>query len=474
MPLTVADIVFNEQANHNFSKTLGEIKRSTLSIHNRLRSILEDAEFAQTVADAYNRPLIANERCGSWYIDPSKKGGSAYFKSTDGHTGVWKFSSRRLNLHLLEIIGAHDGCIIVDSTRRGKRMPDALSKTIPIWCCVLNRVFFPDISTAHKLYAPPQVVSDSEQAQMASLIPQFVQAFQTLHLPIESFREKIHKPIRPIWVTPESQISETSEVFADFHPVVCCTVSRRVSGGETSEGGYIQGAGDDTENWAHGLTPRLFWSNQEILFETADEDLPGLIGTLIDIDQPSSAPGPNADLRIVHPTSCLSISTIDALPPRANNSNSNTCTIVLLPKPTPKETWHASPSHLHIGLGAKKIGSKNLRAALPTISSFLLKYLNAGSAKTLSDPSLQIIIACESGHDLSIGVALALLCLYFDDGGDLKWKATSGEEQEEEEKEKASVDKDFIRRRLTWISTSMPDANPSRATLQSVNSFLMS
>lgn len=29
--------------------------------------------------------------------------------------------------------------IIVDSTRSGKRLPDALSKTIPIWCAVINR-----------------------------------------------------------------------------------------------------------------------------------------------------------------------------------------------------------------------------------------------------------------------------------------------------------------------------------------------
>ena len=108
--LSAADLIFSsEQANHNFNKTLGEIKRATLSIHNRLKSILRDAEFAQCVAAAYGRPLIANERCGSWYIDPEQKGGSAYFKSTDGHQSVWKFSSRRLNLHLLEIIGKHDG-----------------------------------------------------------------------------------------------------------------------------------------------------------------------------------------------------------------------------------------------------------------------------------------------------------------------------------------------------------------------------
>lgn len=108
-PPTASDLIFSDQANHNFSKTLGDIKRHTLSIHNRLRSILTDAAFVQRVSDAYSRPLIANERCGSWYIDPATKAGSAYFKSTDGHTGVWKFSTRRLNTHLLEQIGRHDG-----------------------------------------------------------------------------------------------------------------------------------------------------------------------------------------------------------------------------------------------------------------------------------------------------------------------------------------------------------------------------
>jgi hypothetical protein len=108
-PPTTADLIFSEQANHNFSKTLGDLKRHTLSINNRLQSIVEDASFVQKVKAAWQRPLIANERCGSWYIDPATKNGSAYFKSTDGHTGVWKFSTRRLNLHLLPDIGKHDG-----------------------------------------------------------------------------------------------------------------------------------------------------------------------------------------------------------------------------------------------------------------------------------------------------------------------------------------------------------------------------
>lgn len=36
-------------------------------------------------------------------------------------------------------VGQRGGCIIVDSTRKGKRFPDSMSKTIPIWTCVLNR-----------------------------------------------------------------------------------------------------------------------------------------------------------------------------------------------------------------------------------------------------------------------------------------------------------------------------------------------
>lgn len=40
------------------------------------------------------------------------------------------------------LVGQKGGCIIVDSTRRGKRFPDSMSKTIPIWTCVLNRSIF--------------------------------------------------------------------------------------------------------------------------------------------------------------------------------------------------------------------------------------------------------------------------------------------------------------------------------------------
>ena len=53
--------------------------------------------------------MIANERCGSWYVEPRLKKGSAYFKSTDGHWGQWGFSLRRLNLEVLKLAGGGGG-----------------------------------------------------------------------------------------------------------------------------------------------------------------------------------------------------------------------------------------------------------------------------------------------------------------------------------------------------------------------------
>jgi hypothetical protein len=107
-PLRESDILF-PSASTSIKTTLLDLKRSNLSIHNRLTSISADGAFVAKVAETFQLPLIANERCGSWYIDPALKAGSAYFKSTDGHFGEWSFSLRRLNLGVLEIVGGVGG-----------------------------------------------------------------------------------------------------------------------------------------------------------------------------------------------------------------------------------------------------------------------------------------------------------------------------------------------------------------------------
>lgn len=106
--LSQSDLIFSTQS-LNFSSTLHSLKRSALSITNRLNSITSDSRFAISVSEAYKLPLVANERCGSWYIPPERKGGSVYFKSTDGHMNEWSFNLRRLNLQLLDLVGGKAG-----------------------------------------------------------------------------------------------------------------------------------------------------------------------------------------------------------------------------------------------------------------------------------------------------------------------------------------------------------------------------
>lgn len=96
-------------ASLSLSKTVSSLSRSALSIGNRLSSIHHDSFFVQHLAEHYKLPLVANERCGSWYIPPNNKAGSAYFKSTDGHQGQWSFSTRRLNMQVLEVVGNQGG-----------------------------------------------------------------------------------------------------------------------------------------------------------------------------------------------------------------------------------------------------------------------------------------------------------------------------------------------------------------------------
>ncbi len=54
-------------------------------------------------------------------------------------------------------------------------MPDALSKTIPIWCAVLNRLLFEDDWDMQNLQTPEWAIGASEHAQIEARLDDFVQ-----------------------------------------------------------------------------------------------------------------------------------------------------------------------------------------------------------------------------------------------------------------------------------------------------------
>ncbi|KAK8213352.1 tRNA A64-2'-O-ribosylphosphate transferase [Zalaria obscura] len=392
-PLSVSDLIFSSAAT-DFNRVLGELKRSTLTLGNRLRSIQHDAAFVATVSAAYGLPLVANERCGSWYIAPERKAQSAYFKSTDGHIHQWSFSLRRLNLQVLETVVMHGGCVIVDSTRRGKAMPDALSKTVPIWTAVLNRYLFPHDTACHELRTPGISVTASEHSQIETRIDGFVEQLKSLNLDLTDLRGKLTKPLRPLWVTQESQLPLSPPTFSDCHPIILCTASRRVPGGEASEGGYIQGAGDDSESWAHGLTAPLFWQHKDELLATSEAEIPDLIKALIDRRADS---GPAA-ATLIKPTTQLYIGTLEA----ADEAPAGFRAIVTCGAKSAMVDSSGGARHLHVACAPGKVGSRQLRNELAKVQSFVASVLR-------NNADADILVACSTGKDHSVGVALAIL-----------------------------------------------------------------
>ncbi|CAI6333267.1 unnamed protein product [Periconia digitata] len=422
-------------------------RRPAHSIHNRLESITSDSLFATRVSHSYGLPLIANERCGSWYISPALKTGSAYFKSTDGHVEEWGFSLRRVNLQLLEVIAERDGAIIVDSTRR-KIMPDSISKTIPIWCCVMNRAIFPNCASHHQLYTPQDVVSASEHEKIERRIDGFVRQFLDVCRPdLEYLRSRISKPLRPIWITQSSELPESIPQYPDMHPLILCTASRRVTSSESSESGYVQGAADDHEAWSGGLTPTLFWKHKTQLLETNEEELPALIKKIA-LEEEASDAAPI----LVEPTANLFVSAtqnLDTTPFDVVIS----CGAEPLPIPNPTPGTTQKKNYLHLKCQNGKPGSRDLRSQLPHLVPFF---------SALTSPPRKILVCCPTGKDLSVGVALAILCLYVDENGDM---SSNPREQD--------IDKVFIKQRLNWLTKTNASLNPSRKTLLSIHAFLM-
>ncbi|KAK9477753.1 tRNA A64-2'-O-ribosylphosphate transferase [Lipomyces japonicus] len=433
-----------------FNSVSKELRKDSRSVRNRLKSIAQDSAFVCDVADSYGLPLVANERCGRWYIPPERIDESVYFKSTDGHTGQWGFSQRRLNIHIIDLVATRNGVVIVDSTRRGKRMPDALSKTVPIWCAVINRAVFSDTALETKLHTSPIAVSASEHSQIKAKINFWTEQFINSGVNIKQLKTQLCKPLRPIWITPDSSLPLSPPEFEEFYAIVLCTASRMVLDGTERRQGftYVQGAADDHEEWASILTPSLFWDNRQILLNSSDDEIEKLI-----LSNQLVVAGNNlqkSELDLSQITNNLTIGKHTDL---SYVAYAKYDTIIDL------STAHTSLSAeelakrkiFKLAIPSGKKGSKQFRNDLELIQNFYKQ----------AQPS-ELLIVCDTGNDFSVGAALAINVLHFTGSGELK----------DSQHEVQRIDKEFIRKRLTQIILHRK-VNPSRATLQAVNAFLM-
>ncbi|KQK11201.1 hypothetical protein BRADI_2g58742v3 [Brachypodium distachyon] len=492
-----------EEGTLSIYKAARRIKRRGSTLYNALRSVAEDAAFVAEIAALWPAlPLVANLRCGLWYTQPRTLAATCYFKSTDGHAGNWSFSTARLNLHLALLAGERGGCIIVDSTRKGKRFPDSMSKTIPIWCSVLNRAI-----QRHRLRASnqgsrtnsemsaaapngngekysgssnwdssvhlPVWVLDTEKNAIEGRVEEWTDRFESCGADIHSLALGLHKPLRPLWISQNTCIwlNEVPEhELWEFTPIIL--VSASASGAVATQRmssefswHYIPGAGDDEESWARGLTPALFWKHSYDLLDGGPDlcdDGPYFYEEHTIITKPM-----NSDPSIITPidTPCSNNSHLVVFwIGRSNLAVSSTIQVavdladvdcILNCDSTSRLPSSSSEnSYLEIAI----VGSKNDRFSL---LKNLPKAINFAQRNLIA--RRKILLCCQTGEDISICVALAIITRLFNDSGCF---------DDGDSFVKRNITKLEMRKRLVFICKYAINARPSRGNLRQVYGFL--
>ncbi|KAF9029360.1 initiator tRNA phosphoribosyl transferase [Hymenopellis radicata] len=432
--------------NANTRDALAEIRREASDIYNRLHSIEEDTIFVETVAKSYpDLPLLPNLRCGAWYTNPDiATAVPAYFKSTDGHFSNWSFNLRRPNLHLLPLIAERNGIVLVDSTRAGKKISDALSKTVPIWCAVVNRAIrirYP----RRKQLAGTTILSAQEHAQIALRIDKWADDLSKSSYDVPN----LARPLRPLWITPATSNFPDVDALSCF-PIICVSASKQISDGlERRSGGfsYIQGSADDHEAWGMGLTPDLFWRFHDELLTTPRSRLPGLISTLVT----TSAARPGRQATCISKSGgrlllCANGDVADEDPACAH----------LIVTTSDAECTSLNPSTSVLVLKAQA-GKKGQHHFLSTVLPQSIAFI-----RTCLSKDQRICVSCDSGNDIAAGIVLVALQLFFGEDGEYCG-----------EKKQQVVNKKTLHTRLEWIISDRPEVNPSRSTLKRINEFLL-
>ncbi|KAK4280944.1 hypothetical protein QN277_012496 [Acacia crassicarpa] len=500
------------------------IKRRDNTLYNALRSIYEDSIFVGEINQLWpDLPLLANLRCGLWYS--RRFHSTCYFKSTDGHTNNWSFNTSRLNLHAAHLAGQKGGCFIVDSTRRGKRFPDSMSKTIPIWTCVLNRAIRDfrkkfhdkDASTngdsstydqCHEIMGEasldwdcslhlPLWVSETEKASIEERLEEWTERLKESGADIASLSACLKKPLRPLWISQRTLIwiNEVPDHDSwDFTPIILVSASSSTGISQnrsTSEfsWSYIPGAGDDEESWARGLSPNLFWNNVYDIIHSGPDVCNQKVADIVEKSRVyRSYRGENAPQITVKSLKPSSLSH-DELSVSSDISNMN----FDMSRSSDEDSTMSWIGSTNLSVGTSRCAaevpdadcilncdhesisgppcSEEAYLHLPIVTSKYDRFSllnNLPSAVSFAKLNLsegkRLLVCCSNGEDISVCVCLAILTSLFSDEG----KYDGGKFFSE-----TCVTKLEMRRRLVYICRFVTNARPSRGNLRQVFNFLI-
>lgn len=211
----------------------------------------------------------------------------------------------------------------------------------------------------------------------------------------------------------------------------------------------------------------MFWAHRTRLRAAERADIPTLVAEIVGSQNAVSAVQIPAS-PVLHVKGRLLLAAIKELPQPSQGGNIR----YIILTPTNQEESQSVDTHIYMPtVSGKKGQSHFLQNILPLSMDDIGRALQEGK---------NVCVACESGKDMSVGVVLAALQLYFEDDGSY---ISSNSEYSAGTLSSLLViqinnnpriaDKRSIRTRLEWIIESRPQANPSRTVLKRVNEFLL-
>ncbi|XVE70496.1 hypothetical protein DITRI_Ditri10aG0077000 [Diplodiscus trichospermus] len=394
-----------------------------------------------------------------------------------------------------------------------------MSKTIPIWTCVLNRSISNYLNKLHNddgslvdrdsdagrnfvdwdssLHLPLWV-SETEKAAIEDRLEGWTKDLDASGADIAALASCLKKPLRPLWISQKTVIwiNEVPDYDSwDFTPIILVSASS-ASGltqhRTTSEfsWNYIPGAGDDEESWARGLSPNLFWNHAYDLISSGPDLCNQKVADIVEKDRVYRAQrGQNAPQITTKPSISESSSHLPSLDPLLHLDLSN-----LKISPSDKECGIFWLGSTNLALAASQVAEhasnidcilncdqRSISVCLPEAEAYLhlpivgskldrfSLFNNLSSAVSFAKLNLtkgkKLLICCHDGEDISVCVCLAILISLFDYEGSFDGGKSFSD---------TCVTKCEIRRRLVYICKFAIKARPSRGNLKQVFSFLNS
>jgi hypothetical protein len=215
---------------------------------------------------------------------------------------------------------------------------------------------------------------------------------------MSSLRKTLNKPLKPIFVTPASQLD--FQFSDEYYPVILVTASMFIPNGHERMNGfvYVQGAADDEESWAHGLTSSLFWEHcNNLIYCTTNEQTVRMIHEIVGLRKDGIVDDEVSPIGLSRISLGLGVAKLG-----------ETCIVC-----GTITTRESESLHLPVPSKTAKQVVTMTKEVFPTSISFAIKHgiLNGSPISVkATNPSRETV-------DLSIAITLVLLCLFFDNNG---------------------------------------------------------